>query len=206
MDERIIVRKPRSNRPYINGADLYAALVAYYAACKAAEAEGRIQPIIPRYIGDCIHRIALNLSQKVNFVMYTFRQDMIGDAIVKMVEAVNLQKFDPIKSQNPFAYFSQITWNCFLQRIEKENREAYIKHKNIQQMVIFDEANMLDEAGLNNDEHNRVIGNFEKPKEKNNYAGHRNLSYAQNRRKKPVDENPLGIRTFQNGKMQDLAS
>jgi hypothetical protein len=185
MDERTIVRKPRSKKPYINGTDFYNALVSYYESCAKAESEGKTQPRMSNYIGECIYKISYNMSSKSNFALYTFKEEMISDAVVKMVEAVELKKFDPEQSRNPFAYFSQICWNCFVTRIITENRETYIKHKNIQHMVIFDEASMLDEGGLNNEEHMKVISDFEKPKEKKTgYVKHRNLSYSKNRRRK----------------------
>lgn len=188
-----IIRKPRSNRPYINGQDMYKALVKYYEDVDKASGK---DVAIPNYIGECIMKIAKNMSNKINFVMYSFKEDLIGDAIEKMIEAVKFKKFDPTLSQNPFAYFSQVTWNCFLQRIQKEKIEAYVKHKNIENMR--SEYSLTGETLFENDEdnedHNRVIDNFEKKKEKNNYAVHRNLSYEKNKKKKALtdqEETPI---------------
>jgi len=181
-DEQIIVRKPRSSKNYVNGVDLLNSLIEYYKSIDIAAQQGKEPPPIPRYIGECIISIANKLATKINFVMYTYKEELIGDAIEKMVEAVNLKKFDPTLSSNPFAYFSQISWNCFLQRIEKEKREAYVKHKNLQNLN-FEDMESLGDL-MDNEEHIKVIENFEKPKEKNNYAGHKNLSYSRNRIKK----------------------
>lgn len=164
------------------------ALIEYYESVSQAEANGKAPPPIPKYIGESIMHIANKLSTKINFVMYSFREELVGDAIEKMVEAVNLRKFDFTLSSNPFAYFTQISWNCFLQRIEKEKKEAYIKHKNLQNISIEDLYREFDNMDMNHEEHNRVIENFEKPKEKNNYPGHKNLSYAKNRKKKLTEE------------------
>jgi len=162
---------------------LHAALVKFYEDVTISEKNNKKTPEIPRYIGECIMHIATNLSGKINFVMYSFREELVGDAIEKMVEAVHLHKYDPNLSKNPFAYFTQIAWNCFLQRIQKERIEAYVKHKNIENLIMHATDENI-ESLLDNDEHNKVINNFEKPKEKNNYAKHKNLSYEKNRKRR----------------------
>ncbi len=181
---RIIVRK-KSNKRYINGVDMHNALVNYYIMRDNNE-----DTPIPDFIGRCIMHIAENLASKINFSSYSFKQEMVSDAIVKMMEAVVDSKYDASISQNPFAYFSQITWNSFLQRIAKEKKESYIIHKNMDNMFLHEDIHFDDEDYrkindvLGDENHTKIIDGFEKPKEKNNYAGHRNLSYKPNREKK----------------------
>jgi hypothetical protein len=82
---------------------------------------------IPRYIGECFLKIANHLSFKPNFVNYMFKEDMISDGIENCVQYIH--NFDPEKSQNPFAYFTQIIHYAFLRRIQKEKRQLEIKNK-----------------------------------------------------------------------------
>lgn len=163
--------------------DFHNALVRYYTDC-----ESNPKAPISTYIGECVMKIAEKYSTKVNFFSYTYREELIGDAVEKMIEAVVLRKYDPVISQNPFAYFSQITWNCFLQRIKEEKKQSYISHKNFENM--FSTGGEDDLESLMADEHHiKIIDDFEKPKDKGNYVVHKNLSYARNReKKKKVDK------------------
>ena len=91
------------------------------------------KPPITNYLGECFLKIATHLSYKPNFVNYMFREDMISDGIENCLQYIN--NFDPEKSQNPFAYFTQIIWYAFLRRIQKEKKQMYIRFKSSQNMV-----------------------------------------------------------------------
>lgn len=97
---------------------------------------------IPNYIGECWMKIAEGLSHKPNFLSYTFREEMIGDAIENCLMYYN--NFDPSKSKNPFAYFTQIIYFAFLRRIQKEKKEMYIKYKSTEQFGLLDEYEMME--------------------------------------------------------------
>ena len=178
-----IVRKPKSMKNYVNGPDFHKSLVEYNEKKKASVDK---KPEIPRYVGECIIKIAENLGSKFNFLSYSYKEEMISDAIEKMIEKVDLYDVDyNTKNPNPFAYFTQIAWNMFLQRIDKEKKEQYIKHKNFEKTYFQDMEDIEDL--FNNEEHNKVIEEFEQRKAKkaaNNYANHKNLSYSKNRKKK----------------------
>jgi PDZ domain-containing secreted protein len=182
----LIVKKPRVKN-YINNRDFHNALMNFYQKCEENTLINKSQPNVPNYIGECILHIANNLSRKSFFFQYTFKEEMIYDAVEKMVEAVRYSKFDPSLSENPFAYFSQISWNSFLQRIEKEKKYNYTKHKNMEHMLILDNDAML--GVINDDNHNKVIEDYEKPKT-NTYAKHRNLSYE---RHKPKEKKVIDV-------------
>ena len=85
------------------------------------------KPPIPRYIGECFLKIATHLSFKPNFVNYIFKDDMISDGIENCVQYIH--NFNPEKSDNPFAYFTQIIYYAFLRRISKEKKQLEIKNK-----------------------------------------------------------------------------
>ena len=114
-------------RNYVNNKDFLAALKTYKAECQEAEEKGVDLPQIPRYIGECIQRIATRLSTKANFSGYTFREEMVSDGIENACQAV--LSFKSEKSDNPFAYFTQIIHNAFLRRIDKEKKQLYVKYK-----------------------------------------------------------------------------
>lgn len=117
---------------YVNNADFLAAIVEMKAKAKEAEEKGLPKPIVSNYIGECILKIATHLSYKPNFINYSYRDDMILDGVENCIQYID--NFDPTKSNNPFAYFTQIIYYAFLRRIAKEKKQSYIKGKLIQDM------------------------------------------------------------------------
>ena len=117
----------KKSEHYVNNKDFLLALVEFKAQCKVAAENEAPRPQISNYIGDCFLKIATHLSYKPNFVNYMFREDMICDGIENCVQYI--QNFDPAKSSNPFAYFTQIIYYAFLRRISKEKRQLEIKNK-----------------------------------------------------------------------------
>lgn len=131
-------KKPKRKTNYINNKTLYGAMIHYKNELKEArEKRANKEPEIPRYIGESILLICNNLAKKPNFSGYTYKTDMISDGIIDCVAAVD--NFDPDKTNNPFAYFTQIAWNAFIRRIHKEKKQTYIKHKNFENSHLFSE-------------------------------------------------------------------
>ena len=155
---------------YVNNAEFLKTLKQYKKECRKAKREGTDKPKIPNYIGECLMLIAENLSHKPNFVLYSFRDEMIGDAIENCV--MYFDNFDPKKSNNPFAYFTQIIYYAFIRRIHKEKKQLYVKYKSTEQIGILDEYEQfeLDEMGGNSrqyeqyDNISEFIENYEKTK------------------------------------------
>lgn len=129
-------------RNYINNKTLYGAMIHYKNELREAEKKEVDKPIVPKYIGESILLICNNLAKKPNFSGYTYKQDMISDGIMDCISAVD--NFDPDKTNNPFAYFTQIAWNAFLRRIQKEKKQTYIKHKNFENSFLMSE--LMDEG------------------------------------------------------------
>ena len=123
---RIMGRRKRSEH-YVNNKEFLAALIKLREDREIAEIKGKEKPRIPRYIGECFLKIATHLSFKPNFVNYMFKEDMISDGIENCVQYIH--NFNPEKSQNPFAYFTQIIHYAFLRRIQKEKKQLEIKNK-----------------------------------------------------------------------------
>lgn len=127
-------------RNYVNNKSLLEALIQYRNDCKDAEESGDPTPKIPEYIGECIFLIATRLATKPNFSGYSYKDDMISDGIENCIQYIH--NFDPDKSSNPFAYFTQIIWYAFLRRIQKEKKQMYIRFKSSQHMMT--EAAIMD--------------------------------------------------------------
>jgi len=130
---------------YVNNGEFLIAIVDYKALCGEARTNGLTKPQIPNYIGDCILQISRRLASKPNFAGYSYKDEMISDGLENAIQA--LDNFDPNKSTNPFAYFTQIIWFAFLRRIEKEKKQLYIKHKVIEHSIVTESAVGSDNSG-----------------------------------------------------------
>lgn len=119
---------------YINNEDFLIAMIEYKEQIKIAEENNEERPPVPEYIGECFLLIAERLSYRPNFINYAFKDDMISDGIENCLQYVH--NFNPEKSKNPFAYFTQIIYYAFLRRIQKEKKQQHIRHKVIENMSI----------------------------------------------------------------------
>jgi len=124
--------KPSQPSHYVDNKKFLAALIEYKASIDAAHAEGNPTPQVTKYIGECFIKIATHLSYKSNFINYTFKDDMISDGIENCLTAAT--KFDPSKSSNPFAYYTQIIYFAFIRRIQKEKKHQATKYKIIENL------------------------------------------------------------------------
>lgn len=162
-----MARKVKRN--YVNNPDLLVALIEYKKRCQEAEDQGDELPKVPDYIGECIYQIATRLATKPNFSGYTYKEDMIMDGIENCL--LYIGNFDPNKSSNPFAYFTQIIWYAFLRRIAKEKKQMYIRFKSSHNMVAQGGTYESDEVHLhlntNADYINSFIEDFEEKLNKN---------------------------------------
>ena len=124
---------------YVNNAEFLEGMKAYKKRCRDAKKAGKSKPPVDNYLGSCFLKIANHLSYRPNFINYTFRDDMISDGIENCLQY--LDNFNPAKSKNPFAYFTQIIFYAFVRRIQKEKKQVTIKHKlimdnNLDDMVL----------------------------------------------------------------------
>ncbi len=171
-----MIRAPMAKRKrsehYVNNKELLEALINYRSRVersyletfgkdlteqdkseRAKRWEGK--PQITNYLGECFLKIATHLSFKPNFVNYMFKDDMICDGIENCVQYIH--NFDPAKSQNPFAYFTQIIHYAFLRRIQKEKKQLEIKNKILEKTgfdQVFDDNNTID--GNNYSDYNSI--------------------------------------------------
>lgn len=150
---------------YIEDVDnkkFYDAIVEYKKECAKAEEQGLDKPRLPPYIGECIFRIAKKLSYHKWFMNYSFKDDMIGEAFLHSVKYFD--NFDPEKTDNPFAYFTQVCKNAFMHEMMKEEKSRYIMYKYSEQRVT-DETGELSQMGLY-DNINDFIERYEEKEKK----------------------------------------
>ena len=119
----------KKSEHYVNNKEFLAAMVEYKKLVDKAKKEGKKNPRVPDYVGECFLKIANHLSYRPNFINYTFRDDMISDGIENCLQYLN--NFNPKTSNNPFAYFTQIIYYAFVRRIQKEKKQITIKQKMI---------------------------------------------------------------------------
>ena len=150
-----MVRKKSEH--YVNNRELLEALIVYRAKVANAKENDLPKPRITNYLGECFLKIATHLSYKPNFVNYMFREDMICDGIENCVQYI--KNFDPEKSSNPFAYFTQIIHYAFLRRIQKEKRQMDIRAKIIERSG-FEEV-MSSDGDFNASDYNTIKENIQ---------------------------------------------
>ena len=169
MISTAVMAKRKRSEHYVNNKEFLAALIKYREDVEITfiQKNGReptkedrskswdTKPVIPRYVGECFLKIANHLSFKPNFVNYMFKEDMISDGIENCVQYIH--NFNPEKSQNPFAYFTQIIHYAFLRRIQREKRQLEIKNKILEKSgfsEVFTDDNTID--GGNYSDYNSI--------------------------------------------------
>jgi|TARA_R110000822_G_scaffold22656_11_gene70777 hypothetical protein len=133
---------------YVDNKEFSAKIVEYVKTINEARDNDKELPVVPNYLALCFLRIAENLSHKSNFIRYTYREEMVMDAVencLKAVENYNINAVTRSGKPNAFAYFTQIIWYAFLRRIAKEKKQQDIKEKYMSQSGI--EAFLVTETG-----------------------------------------------------------
>ena len=117
----------KSKEHYVDNKRFLEEMKKYRKKVLSARNRKRKDPPISDYIGECFLKIANHLSYRPNFINYTYKEDMISDGIENCLTYV--ANFDPEKSNNPFAYFTQIIYYAFIRRKQKEKKQTPIKQK-----------------------------------------------------------------------------
>ena len=154
-----MARTQRKSIHYVNNAEFSQAVVEYVTEVQKAKKQEITLPIVPDYIASCFLRIAEGLSHKSNFIRYTYREEMVMDAVencLKAIENYNLEAATRTGKPNAFAYFTQITWYAFLRRIAKEKKQQDIKLKYLTKSGI---ENFVDNE-LGDETSQQVVGAF----------------------------------------------
>lgn len=158
MNEKKPFKKNKKNNVhYVDNAKFLEEMTKYRQSVLLAKEEGKIKPRVPNYIGECFLKIANHLAYKSNFINYSYREEMISDGIENCITYID--NFDPEKSKNPFAYFTQITYYAFLRRIAKEKRQQETKYRYMKTVDIHD---LITQDHDNNEYANDFIGYIKK--------------------------------------------
>ena len=139
-----MAKDKKKNAHYIDNAKFLEAMKEWKQSCEEAEEAGEERPQVTNYIGECFLKIANGLSYRPNFINYTYRSEMVSDGIENCLQYIH--NFDPDKSKNPFAYFTQIIHYAFLRRIQREKRQLEIKNKILERSG-YDEVFYGDDGG-----------------------------------------------------------
>lgn len=134
-----------TTRHYIDNSVFLKEITAYRNTVQDAIKNNTDKPQVPEYIGECFIKIANQLAFKSNFINYSFRDDMILDAIENCLTYID--NFDPDKSSNPFAYFTQITYYAFIRRIQKEKKNLQTKYKYIESLDLDSIIRQIHDEG-----------------------------------------------------------
>jgi len=148
-----MARSKRASIHYVNNKEFSQAVVNYCTAAAEAKNSNQEIPIVPDYIASCFLKIAEGLSHKSNFIRYTYREEMVMDAVencLKAIENYNVEAATRTGLPNAFAYFTQISWYAFLRRIAKEKKQQDVKLKYLSQSGLeeYIAADMGDKASV----------------------------------------------------------
>jgi hypothetical protein len=116
-----------AKKNYVNNKRLFEVMVGYHTEVAKSRCTGSPKPPVPNYVGECLMLIASKLSNKPQFWRYSYKDEMILEGITNCLQYID--NFNPEKSNNPFAYFTQIIKNAFIRKIENENRRRYNNYK-----------------------------------------------------------------------------
>ena len=146
----------KKKQHYVDNQEFLAAIIKYKEQVRIAEERGKPKPRVNNYIGGCFLKIANHLSYRPNFINYMYKDDMVCDGIENCIQYID--NFDPSKSKNPFAYFTQIVYYAFLRRIAKEKRQMDIKDKILEKSG-YDHVFSVD--GEANSDYNQIKSRVE---------------------------------------------
>ena len=139
----LVARK--KTKHYVDNVYFLEIMSKYREEYVQAKDNDEITPQIPDFAGECFLKIAERLSHRPNFINYAFREEMVSDGIENCV--MYASNFNPEKSSNPFAYFTQITYYAFLRRIEKEKKQLYIKYKTMDEFSSLEDNSDMSQMG-----------------------------------------------------------
>tara|TARA_A200000113_G_scaffold181241_1_gene167171 strand:- start:3184 stop:3774 length:591 start_codon:yes stop_codon:yes gene_type:complete len=192
--------KPKQKPHYVNNKQFSQSVVDYVKTVKAAEAEGKQLPVVPDYIAQCFLKIAQGLSHKANFIRYTYREEMVMDAVENCLKAITNYNIDAqTRTGNPnaFAYFTQICYYAFLRRLAKEKKQQDIKFKYIEKAGIEDFVTQLDSEGSVSDSTTRAF--VDQLKDRISVVRHNDATlkeFAKEEKKKSKPSKPKALELF----------
>lgn len=164
------MRKNREKNNYVDNKKFYTHMLKYRQEYDKAIEKGTEKPKLSNFAGKCIFDIAHNLSMSGKFRNYTFRDEMVEDGIENAIAYAH--NFNPEKYTNPFAYFTQIIYYAFIRRLNKEEKNLYVKYKSIQKFnmesSLKTNGSLLIEKAIDDEDYSEMIVPSESTLEKMN--------------------------------------
>ena len=184
-----IERKNMAN--YVDNQRFLEEMISFQKGIAVAKENSTELPQCPEYIGECFLKIAQRLSFRPNFINYAFREEMISDGIENCIQYMN--NFNPEKSKNPFAYFTQIIYYAFIRRIQKEEKQLYIKYK-----TMDNHASLGDNVELSSNDkpENYVFETMTNDQKVNMYDFISNFEESKKAKKKVVAKKSTSLELF----------
>jgi hypothetical protein len=176
---------------YVDNQQFLEEMVNFQRGIAEAKENSTELPQCPEYIGECFLKIAQRLSFRPNFINYAFREEMISDGIENCIQYMN--NFNPEKSKNPFAYFTQIIYYAFIRRIQKEKKQLYIKYK-----TMDNHASLGDnvEISSNDKPENYVFETMTNDQKVNMYKFIENFEETKKAKKKVIPKKSTSLELF----------
>jgi len=107
-------KKKTKEKGYLSNKEMFTEVINCQKQNKVSDKLGRMFIIL-----------STRYASKPNFSGYSYRSELINSGIVACVAA--LHKFDSAKSENPFAYYTSINHNAFIQILNKEKKQQKIR-------------------------------------------------------------------------------
>lgn len=130
MTEEKVTRQKPGDVHYVNNREFTLALDKYARACKEAEENNKELPVMSRYLGESIMRMANRLATSPRFRNYSYREEMISNGVLAAVKYAH--RFDGDRFDNGFAYVTQILFSHFIITIKSEKKKYETNLKLIQ--------------------------------------------------------------------------
>lgn len=182
-----------SKNHYVDNEKLLHAMTEYRIKVQQAKKDNIPSPQVPNYIGECMLLIAQRFSYGPSFANYPYREELVSDGVENCIRYID--NFDPEKSDNPFAYFTQIIYFAFLRRIQKEKKQLYIKHKIFKNSMVSNDYAEFDDEEFDISSSTMTIEN----ENMNDFI----IKYEENLDKKRKKRKNQGIERFFEEELQD---
>jgi hypothetical protein len=166
---------------YVNNKELYQKLVERKQRVLAARENNLPVPRVDDYLGKVILDICNKLSFRWNFINYTYRDEMVSDGIENCLDVVD--KFDPEKSTNPFAYFTKIAFRAFVRRIQKEKKQQLIKNKLLEEIPLDEFIGLQDQ-----DDDGGFVNSYLEFLRENNFTNTDDLEESRPKKKQKLEK------------------
>lgn len=181
------------SKHYVNNKKLYEVLKDYKERVEFAKANGKPKPPLPNYVAESIMLIAERLARKPGFSRYSYVEEMIGDGVLACVKYID--SFNPEKSQNPFSYITQIIHHAFINRLNLEQKQHYVKA-----LIAKNSGELRDDENFSADSLNNVIESFEdKMERRREKAAARNQDKGVSETEVSVEEAADAVDRISNG-------